>query len=218
MIAASSQRLTTLGANMGDELSINQGVLAYARSNRGKLVGRSECWDLPERALASTKKAQTSTDIMGDINLDDDKVDYVWGDLIQVKDIVPGDIIQFRDYVILIKTETKYLRSDVQPYWFGRPLRRPHHSAIALTKLDKDGVVSVLEQWHKHPVQEGKIYTQDIVFESDGSEDYNNNKIPPGQKYDTIRQFLKKAGATKFHRTITITTSGTYWVYHPKKK
>src|SRR4051812_14999282 len=107
-MGATSPRPTTLGSDMADEPSINQAVVAYANAHRGKLLGRSECWDLPEQALAHTKKAQTSRDIMGDTNLDDDKVDYVWGDLIQVKDIVKGDIIQFRDWVVGVKTETTY--------------------------------------------------------------------------------------------------------------
>jgi hypothetical protein len=203
---------------MGDESSINKAVLHYANAHRGKLLGRGECWDLPEKALADTKKAQTSTDIMVGVNLNDDSVDYVWGDEIQVKDMLAGDIIQFRDWNVVVKTETTY--PDGTSYSIERTLKRPHHSAIALTSPDKDGVFKVLEQWHKHRVQEGTIHTRDTVSESDGIEDFKHNKIPPGKDFDKIRQHLKKTGATKFHRTITITTpaAGKYWVYRPKAK
>jgi len=74
-------------------------VLNWANGQIGRQVGAGECWDLADRALKSAG-AKSSADY-GLTGPDDD---YIWGNPVQFKDALPGDILQFRDYVMTTKT------------------------------------------------------------------------------------------------------------------
>ena len=83
-----------------DELGAK--VLKYAQANVGKKVGDGECATLALKALESAG-AKTTVDfgVLGE------KGDYEWGTLVEkYEDVRPGDIIQFRDVKIVIKTMT----------------------------------------------------------------------------------------------------------------
>jgi hypothetical protein len=89
-------------ANAAD--TANDKVVEYAKSQVGKQVGNGECWTLANEAmkLAGTKSSFHFTDTPN-------KGDYVWGTLSfgldgkgakesgALKDVKPGDIMQFRD-------------------------------------------------------------------------------------------------------------------------
>jgi hypothetical protein len=88
-------------------LTTNQRVVVWVQGHLGKTVGRGECWDLGEQALKQAG-AQTSNDL-GPVGDDED---YVWGDQIDLKDIIAGDILQFRDHVVKTTTEAEYTFAD----------------------------------------------------------------------------------------------------------
>jgi hypothetical protein len=146
-------------------LTVNQKITIFALSKIGKKVGAGECWDLGEEALKQAG-AQTSTDLSstGSVGPDDN---YVWGDKIQMKDVGPGDIIQFRDYVVTTETRTDIKFPDGAYEWksTSTEAKRPHHTAIANGKLDRDGALPTYEQ-HVLPagevVQNKKLYTRDV--------------------------------------------------------
>ena len=107
--------------------TINQKVVNWARAQSGKQVGKGECWDLADRALRQAG-AQSSADL-GPM---DDDADYVWGDEISdLKDVQPGDILQFRDFAVTttVETETRYADGS----W--RPRRRRRRSRGRTTPL-----------------------------------------------------------------------------------
>src|SRR5262245_8213328 len=112
-------------------LTINQKITTFAQGKLGQQVGAGECWDLAEEALKQSG-AQTSTDLSssGSVGPDDD---YVWGDSIDMKDIKPGDVIQFRDYIVTTETKTEVEFPDGTYRWNteSRQAKRPHHTAIA---------------------------------------------------------------------------------------
>jgi len=80
---------------VGDEISSK--VVTWAHGKLGQQVGRGECWDLIDRALrAAGARSSTTT------GRDDD---YVWGRLIRLEEVSPGDILQFRNFVITTKSD-----------------------------------------------------------------------------------------------------------------
>jgi hypothetical protein len=64
--------------------------------------------------------------------------DYVWGSPVSLADVLPGDIIQFRNYRYDRTIETDAgTDTDFQ--------ERPHHTAI-VERIDGGGAITVLEQ------------------------------------------------------------------------
>ena len=108
---------------------INQSIVDFAKAQMGNRVGAGECWDFAEEALTQAG-AKNSNDVMGAKNVVPN-ADYKWGTRVQLFQLKPGDIIQFKGYT----------------YTFpgGTPGTRPHHTAI-VASVGKDGVVEVYEQ------------------------------------------------------------------------
>lgn len=68
-------------------------VYQWARQQLNKRVGVGECWDLADRALRQAG-ARTSTTTGPDDN-------YDWGTPVNpVQAVIPGDILQFRNYMV----------------------------------------------------------------------------------------------------------------------
>ena len=196
---------------MGDKkqqtpLTINQKVVIWAQGKLGKRIGKGECWDLGEQALKQAG-AQTSNDL-GPVDQDSD---YIWGDSIDLKDAIAGDILQIRDHQVTTTTETEYTFSDgsSEVVTESTTAQRPHHTAILNGKLDANGAVGTLEQ-HVKPlgkvVQNKKIYTRDV---------------PPVVKNTVAKRknpTTKKLETAKVTKTVTIAVTGTIWAYRPKPK
>jgi len=87
--------------------SVNQKAIIWARGHKGKQVDRGECWDLANRALRSA--CGKSSGDFGPVGEDDD---YVWGDKVALKDVIPGDILQFRDFTVTTETVIEKQFSD----------------------------------------------------------------------------------------------------------
>lgn len=128
----------------------NAAVLAFATARMGQRVGAGECWDLAEQALA-TANAKTSNDIMGWKNVTAN-ADYKWGTPVNKDNLMPGDIIQFRDY--------KYQLDD------GSYQTRPHHTAI-VAFVWYYGTVDIIEQ----NVPQGGSVTKNTLYLTAGSFD-----------------------------------------------
>jgi hypothetical protein len=70
--------------------------------------------------------------------------DYVWGDPVELEKIKPGDILQFRDHFVTIRTQ-KLLDDKWKETSIEGPARRPHHTAVVV-EVKEDGGVVVVEQ------------------------------------------------------------------------
>jgi hypothetical protein len=187
-------------------LSVNQKVMVWARGKLGRPVGKGECWDLAEVALKQAN-AMTSND-HGPVTED---ADYVWGDSKELKDVEPGDILQFRDHEVTEITVTKYTFPDGS--WSEDTVDvttpREHHTAIVDGKLDAEGAVRTLEQ-NVEPkgrvVQKQKVFTRSLPSVTRKSREKQKN--PSTKK-------LEMADVTT---VVTVTVSGTIWAYKPKSK
>jgi hypothetical protein len=188
-------------------LTTNQKVVQWASGQLNKQVGKGECWDLAEQALKHAG-AETSVDL-GPV---EDDSDYVWGDEIDhVKDIEPGDILQFRDYEVTTTTETEYTFPDGSggTEVTTETAERGHHTAIANGKLDANGVVKTFEQ---HVKPSGKVVQNKILYTRD---------VPPKETHTVVKRTnpdTKKVDTAKVTKKVTVTVSGTIWVYKPKPK
>lgn len=87
----------------GDLPPLNEEVLKFASNNLGHKVGRGECWDLADQAL----RASGAEPARG----------YVFGERIDVDDVIPGDILQFTS-----------ARFDEPGYWVL--MGTPNHTAV----------------------------------------------------------------------------------------
>jgi signal peptidase I len=98
--------------------SVTQKILSFCELNKGKKVGKGECWDLAKEALDGSGASWTSP--------------YVFGKELKKKDpVLPGDIIQFEKVTI--------------EYPDGSWKELPHHTAIVYTVI-APGKYTVAEQ------------------------------------------------------------------------
>jgi len=110
-------------------------VLAYAQQLvGGDPIGRGECFDLADMALrnAGAKSAADFGQVTPDGN-------YRWGTQINLSELHPGDVIQFRNYSFVRRT------TEADESWAEEVQERPHHTAI-VEQVGSDGAVTVLEQ------------------------------------------------------------------------
>jgi hypothetical protein len=113
-------------------------IVSYARNQSGSRVGDGQCFALADRALASAG-AKSASDF-GTITAD---ADYVWGPSVQLADLQPGDIIQFRDYSFDRESTTEH--PDGSTNTRTETQGRPHHTAV-VEQVGSHGEVTVLEQ------------------------------------------------------------------------
>lgn len=112
---------------------VNSKVLQFAKSKLGKKVGSGECFDLADQALQKAG-AKTASDY-GKVTA---TADYVWGKRVDLSQVRPGDIIQFRNYKMKVKTTTDEWISEEEQ-------TRPHHTAV-VEAVGSDGLLTILEQ------------------------------------------------------------------------
>lgn len=180
---------------------VNQSVLLWARGKLGQQVGRGQCWDLAHRALRHAG-AHTSTTRGKDDN-------YVWGDPVALKDVIPGDILQLRDHVMLTKIERTVLFEGGGSFRETEeiPARRPHHTAI-VEAVGAAGAFTILEQ-HVKPggdkVQRHTLATQ----KSSG---------PAVTVFRRVKDDTGKLRMAKVIEKVTIAVTGDVWAYRPKAK
>jgi len=125
------------GDAKGPAPSMADRIVSFARRQRGRRVGDGECYTLADQALrgAGAKSAR-------DYGTITPNADYVWGSSVNLSELRPGDVIQFRDYsyrrVDETEDESGTTTNEVEE-------ERPHHTAI-VQSVDGNGAVTVLEQ------------------------------------------------------------------------
>jgi hypothetical protein len=134
--------------------SMVERILSFARRNRGDRVGDGECFTLADRALRGAA-AKSAADY-GTVTADGD---YVWGSAVNLSDLRPGDIIQFRGYrydrEIVTETSSEVItEQDSQ--------ERPHHTAI-VQSVDGNGAVTV---WEQNSPERSPVTTTQLFFTS----------------------------------------------------
>jgi hypothetical protein len=178
---------------------INSQVVAWTQGKLGQQVGAGECWDLADQALtASGARSSTTT------GKDDD---YVWGDKVIPAGALPGDVVQFRNYVVKVKTVTDVTFDDGSGGTDEKTetLERPHHTAI-VESTSNAGLV-VLEQ---NVDPGGRKVQRDTIALRPGTTTSTENK--------SQRDSNGKLKPAKVVTTVTVTITGKIWVYHPKAK
>lgn len=183
--------------------TLNPKVLQWASGQVGKQIGAGECWDLANKALLQAG-AGTSSDF-GPMGSDDD---YIWGDEVALKDALPGDILQYRDYVMTTTTTTDVTFSDDSGSndSVSVPVNHPHHTAILSTNPGT-GVLKVLEQnykSHHEPVRSSTIRWKDAPTTT-----------------TTTRKQMKRGDNGKMELAVVVVTvdvsvTGTLKAYRPK--
>ena len=180
-------------------MSINQDVYNYVSGQLGTQVGDGECFTLADQALkkAGAKSASDYGAVTANAN-------YRWGNSVNLLKLIPGDIIQFRNYKVTITTITKTRTNTGGGGWTDNTNTqthsesRPHHTAI-VASVGKNGVVSVLEQnigtgSSKRTTQNNTLY-------------FETYKVP-------------ESVSTKGKATVTVNrrvkVSGKFWFYRPQ--
>jgi hypothetical protein len=115
--------------------------LAFAEAHVGQEVGRGQCTDLADAAFAAAGAKSES-----DLGTTGPDANYVWGTLVDtvttanhsLAGVLPGDVIQFRD-VLLVHTTTYPDGS-----WSTTTLTAGHHTAIV--ESVSGSTIHVLEQ------------------------------------------------------------------------
>jgi hypothetical protein len=190
-------------------LTLGQKVVTYARGKLGRFVGpRGECSDLADAALKDAGGQQ-----LADMQKVTEDADYVWGDVVQPKDAAPGDIVQFRDFVMTKKTTTLTITKDSKKTTTARSNAeefqgREHHTAIVESN-NGDGSFTVLEQNIQRPGSKKlvkKVFRTTLRWK-DSSE----------RPVKTLTQ-AKGGGSVEVTTEVSYSVEGTIWVYRPKSK
>ena len=180
-------------------MSINQDVSVYVSGQLGKQVGNGECFTLADEALQKAK-AKSASDY-GKITAN---ADYRWGNAVNLQKLIPGDIIQFRDYKVTITTVTKTRKTKSGGGWEEETSTqtqtesRPHHTAI-VGSVGKNGIVSVFEQ--NVGTGSGKRKTQKNTLY------FKTYKEP---------ESVKTKGKTTVTVNKSVKVDGKFWLYRPQ--
>lgn len=135
----------------------------------GKDKGGIDCFALVDELLKSTGGKRPAD--FGEIT---PTSDYVWGEAVELNAVRPGDILQFRDHFVTIRTQTlgEFKWKDTST---EGPAKRPHHTAVVI-EARKDGSVVVVEQNVKPDPH--KVRRSDIARLAAGEETrYKSNNV-----------------------------------------
>lgn len=180
--------------------AINQKVVQWASGKVGQMVGSGECWDLANGALTDSGANSSTT-----TGADDD---YVWGDAVDLSQVIPGDILQFRDYTVTTTTTTtatfddKSETEDTQT----ASIDRPHHTAI-VWHTTAPGALDILEQ--NAPPAGRRV--QRFALITRGSTSTTTER-------KTVKDAKNKLRLATVVRTVEIQVSGRIQAYRPKAK
>jgi hypothetical protein len=186
---------------MGD--SDNQKVLVWARGRLGQKVGGGECWDFAEGALKEA--GATSSEKLGSKG---PNKQYVWGDPVALTDIRPGDILQFKDFVVVTRIQTSIAFNDGSTLSGEQRERtsRGHHTAIVDHVVDGN-TLRILEQ-HVKPLGD-KVQVHEIPMSGQ-----TVTKVTHETREDTHGN--PKPGKVTVTKIIKVT--GSFIAYRPKPK
>jgi hypothetical protein len=125
--AAAPAKPASPPAKAGDVPEVNRKVLAYCAAHLDQQVADGECANLVNEAYkAAGAKRHREVPKPPGVTLQDD--DYVWGRLLGPTDeVLPGDVIQFRDVKIVKKTGSRTSTHTMA-----------HHTAVVQKVLGKN--------------------------------------------------------------------------------
>jgi hypothetical protein len=225
--------------------SLHQRVHDFAVRNVGRQVATGECYDLPHKAL--TQAGAKSAPDYSTWKSKWAKVDYVWGQPVQLPQACAGDVLQFKDHAMVV-TRQKFVRIELPGGGLVEyddkhedRLLRGHHSAIVASHNPRDGRLVIYEQHVlrgtttiQKTVGEAVIYTRDLAMPAqDGTEDI---KITPAwgrrvrksfapaerqqrQAIDAIvRTFNGRTFQAKVRTTLIVRVSGSVTAYSPEAR
>jgi hypothetical protein len=136
---------------------LNQKVVDFARKNLGKPVGNGICITLAKDALEAAGAKRS--------NFREPNGDYVWGELVpDFKDVLPGDILQFRDASF---KGQKSLGGGRKATWFAT---YDHHTAV-VAKVERGGRLITIYQQNvavqgKDESEKGNVQEAELRMES----------------------------------------------------
>jgi len=176
-------------------MALPDDLVAWSVKRIDTKIGDGECWTMLETALKDCG-GKTSTQIMGKVGPDDD---YIWGAPVKDlrRDVIVGDILQFRNFAWEDRTEVKTTHPDGSWETGGTTVeRRPHHTALVEAVVGQ-GVVDVLEQNVPggDPIHRKRLHIVSFLGPK------VKKALPNGDVVET----------TPNHRV-----TGTVWVYHPQ--
>ena len=113
-------------------------IVSFPRHCVHQRVGDGECFTLADTALRNA--GAYGAGHYGTVVPD---ADYVWGTPVNLSNVRPGDVVQFRNYRVDRESETHNRDGSVTTETEFQ--ERPHHTAI-VERVDGNGAVTVLEQ------------------------------------------------------------------------
>jgi hypothetical protein len=124
---------------LASDANLGSDIVAYARSKMGQKVGNGECTTLAVEALHHCDARQP------------DPVEGIWGDEVKhLRDIQPGDILQFENAVFVKQ------QMFADGAFFTQTASFPHHTAI-VGQVRKRGPKPVLIILHQNAGLEGGV-------------------------------------------------------------
>lgn len=173
---------------------INAQVLAFAQRQSGRYRD-GECWTLVEDSVVRSGgiSSRTQTPRFGP------QSDYIWGTVVALSAIRPGDVLQFRNYSWRAVTNTKITQpnGDWDTSSSTATKGRSHHTAIVVQVLNS-GLVSVIEQ--NIPSGSGPVQTEALLFTA--RPPTTTRTAPPGEAVTEV--------------TVTHTVTNPPRAYRPK--
>jgi len=209
--------------------SLGQRVHTWATNHLAQQVGDGECFALADQALRASG-ARSAADY-GEVTAD---ANYRWGNAVQLVDVQPGDVLQFRDYSVTIEvtvTSTKTFNdgsTEETENTTTETYERPHHTAIVSAKLS-GGRLRVLEQnapprgssTPQRVVRSNEIHTTGststqtaVRTDALGFLSYALGLV--SSTHPTVRQ--EGDGTVWEETTTTIAVTGTIWAYRPQPR
>jgi hypothetical protein len=141
--------------------SIADRILSFVRRQQGQRYGNGECFTLTDAALGGAG-ARSARDY-GTVT---PNADYVWGDSVNLSELRPGDVIQFRDYSYERVTVTE---DDSGTTTDEHAEDRPHHTAV-VQSVGANGAVTV---WEQNSPPGSAVRRTTLYFTGGTSEDGN---------------------------------------------
>lgn len=178
-------------------MSINQDVQQYATGNIGTQIGDGECFTLADRALR--RAGARSAAHYGTVTAN---ADYVWGRQVSLRELVPGDVIQFRNYRVTITTVTTVRTQTGGGGWSentqteSRTDSRPHHTAI-VDNVRAHGSVAVLEQNVGSGSGRRKVQRNTLYFTTFSEPPRVTRR---GRTTTTVHRNIEVRGTVRFYR------------------
>jgi hypothetical protein len=195
---------------------LNKNVKEFVDALVGKpSVGKNkQCTELADLALRAAG-AKTFTDF-GKVGIN---ADYQWGQLKDFKDVLPGDILQLRDFEARLVIDYKLAGpqtlngAKISGWKSSKTSGNPHHTAV-VSSTEGVGKVFIVEQNFFDPDtgKTSEVVGKKAFYLADGS--YSSGPETISVKDNTGSKVQLETESAK----VTATVKGKIWVYRPVAK